>query len=148
MNLGILLGGAALLLVWGVWGITAKLALKEIGLQIVVWSQVASLSIFPLYFVFFKELLPIKFEIGGILWALVSGALGIGGTLILYLLLRAAPTSLIIPLSSLYPVITVTLSFLILREKITPQQWLGILCALLAIALLTIDLEQLLAKTQ
>ena len=118
MNLGVLLGGVVLLLLFGLWGITAKLAMKEIGLQIVIWAQVASTAVFPLYFVLFKDLLPLKLETGPVILALVTGALGIGGTIMLYLLLRVAPTSIVIPLSALYPVVTILLSLLILREQI------------------------------
>ena len=148
MNLGVLLGGVVLLLLFGLWGITAKLAMKEIGLQIVIWAQVASTAVFPLYFVLFKDLLPLKLETGPVILALVTGALGIGGTIMLYLLLRVAPTSIVIPLSALYPVVTILLSLLILREQITPQQWLGIAFALAAIALLSFDFGQLFAKPQ
>lgn len=148
MTWGVLVGGIVMLLFFGVWGITAKLAMKQIGLQIVIWAQVASTAVFPLYFVLFKDMLPLKLETGAIAWALVTGALGIGGTIMLYLLLRVAPTSIIIPLSSLYPLITIVLSFLILREQITPQQWIGIAFALAAIALLSIDFNQFFAKTQ
>lgn len=148
MTWGVLVGGIVMLLLFGVWGITAKLAMKQIGLQIVIWAQVASTAVFPLYFVLFKDMLPLKLETGAIVWALVTGALGIGGTIMLYLLLRVAPTSIIIPLSSLYPLITIVLSFLILREQITPQQWIGIAFALTAIALLSIDFNQFFAKTQ
>jgi transporter family protein len=148
MTSGVLFGGIVLLLLFGVWGITAKFAMKEIGLQIVIWAQVASTAIFPLYFFLFKDLLPLKFEAGAIIWALITGALGIGGTMMLYLMLRVAPASIVIPISALYPVITVTLSFLILRERITPQQWLGILFALAAIALFSFDFSQLLGKSQ
>ncbi len=144
MNLGVLLGGLALLLIWGAWGVTAKFALKDIGMQIVVWAQIAQTLIFPLYFVLFKDLLPLKIQGDAIWWAMVSGAFGILGTLILYLLLRAAPTSIAVPLSALYPVVTIILSYLILHEKITTQQWVGIAFALVAIALLSIDFSQFL----
>jgi bacterial/archaeal transporter family protein len=148
MTWSVLFGGIVLLVLFGVWGITAKFALREIGLQIVIWAQVASTAIFPLYFLLFKDLLPLKLEIGAIIWALITGALGIGGTMMLYLMLRVAPTSIVIPISALYPVITVTLSFLILREQITPQQWLGILFALAAIVLFSFDFSQLFGKSQ
>lgn len=148
MNVSVLIGGIALLLIWGAWGITAKFAIKDIGIQIVVWAQIAQTLIFPLYFVFFRDLLPLKIEGSAIFWATVSGAFGIIGTLILYLLLRAAPTSIAVPLSALYPVVTIILSYLILHEKITAQQWLGIAFALVAIALLSIDFSQLFARTQ
>lgn len=148
MSLGILLAGGVMLLLFGVWGITAKLAMKEIGLQIVIWAQIAQTCIFPIYFLLFKDLLPLKLEGSAIALAAVTGALGIGGTIMLYLMLRIAPTSIVIPLSALYPVITVTLSFLILRERITAQQWVGIAFALVAIALLSIDFGQLFPKPQ
>jgi drug/metabolite transporter (DMT)-like permease len=148
MSWGVLLGGIVLLLLFGLWGITAKLAMKEIGLQIVIWAQVASTAVFPLYFVLFKDMLPLKLEAGAVVWALITGVLGIGGTIMLYLLLRVAPTSIVIPLSALYPVVTIALSFLILRERITPQQWLGIAFAVVAIALLSIDLSQFFPKSQ
>lgn len=131
-----------MLLLFGVWGITAKLAMRGIGLQIVIWAQIASTAIFPIYFIIFKGLLPLKLEAGPVILALITGAMGIGGTIMLYVLLRVAPTSIIIPLSALYPVITIILSFLILREQITPQQWLGIAFAIAAIALLSIDFSQ------
>jgi transporter family protein len=120
-----------------VWGITLKLAVKEVGLQVLVWSQAASLSLFPLYFVFFKELLPLKLDnIGGIGLAVLSGALGASGTVVLYLLLRTAPASIVVPLSALYPIVTVTLAFFILHETISLKQIAGIALALAAIWLL------------
>jgi transporter family protein len=137
MNNAVLLGGVVLLLMWGVWGIAAKMAIKEVGLQVLVWSQVAALALFPLYFLLFKELLPIKLSGPGIGWALVAGALGVLGTLILYLLLRAAPTSIVIPLSALYPVVTVVLAYFFLHEEMPPTRILGVVCALAAIWLLT-----------
>ncbi len=147
MNATVLIGTVVLMLVWGVWGITTKLAIRDIGLQILVWGQVASLAMFPLYFIFFKDLLPLKIQGGSIFWAVASGVLGTSGTLILYLLQRAAPASIAIPLSALYPAVTVALAFLLLREEITPQQWLGIILALAAIALLTIDFNQFFSRT-
>jgi len=41
-------------------------------------------------------------------------------------------------LSSLYPGATVLLAWLILKERISTNQWLGIVAALIAIALMTL----------
>jgi transporter family protein len=137
MNLPVLLGGLGMFLAWGVWGLTAKVAVKEIGLQLLVWGQLANLALFPLYFVFFRELLPLKWDAIGIGWALLTGALGALGTLFLYLTLRAAPTSIVIPLSSLYPIVTVILAYIFLHEEISPTRILGVVCAIAAVWLLT-----------
>lgn len=58
MNLAVLAGVIGMFLGWGVWGIAAKLAIKQIGLQLLVWVQLANLALIPLYFILFKELLP------------------------------------------------------------------------------------------
>ena len=41
-------------------------------------------------------------------------------------------------ISSLYPGGTVALAWMILKEKLTPSQWLGVLCALLALVFISI----------
>lgn len=137
MSPGILAGGLALLLVWGAWGLIAKFALRELELQAVIWNQLASLTLLPVYFLVFREMLPLKFAWTGIGWALLAGLLGAGGTLILYLLLRAAPASVVIPISALYPVVTVILSIFILGEKLSWQQGVGLVLAVSAIWLLS-----------
>jgi bacterial/archaeal transporter family protein len=137
MNLPILAGGIGMFLAWGVWGITAKIAVKQIGMQLLIWGQLASLGLFPLYLVLFKELLPLKWDATGVGWAIVSGVLGTLGTLFLYLTLRAAPSSIVIPLSALYPVVTVILAYIFLQEELSPTRLLGIGCALAAVWLLT-----------
>lgn len=124
-------------LAWGLWGITAKFAIKHIDIQLLVWGQLATLALLPLYFLCFKELLPLKMDATGIGWALVTGVLGTLGTLFLYLTLRAAPASIVIPLSALYPVVTVLLAYIFLQEEISPTRLLGVACALAAVWLLT-----------
>jgi len=137
MGLEILLGGAALLLIWGVWGVTAKIAAQHLGMQALLWSQVAAVSVFPLYFVLFKDMLPVAWKSNGIVWALVSGALGVSGTAVLYWLLRHAPASVVVPISALYPVVTVVLASVFLHETVSPTRIAGVVCAIAAVWLLT-----------
>ncbi len=137
MNPTVILGGTALLLLWGVWGLVAKFATNEIGMQVVIWGQVASLALFPFYFVLFKDLLPVQWNGIGIAWGLLAGALGISGTIVLYLLLRSAPTSIVIPISALYPVVTVVLAYIFLREELSLTRIIGVVCAVAAVWLLS-----------
>lgn len=137
MKWAVLAGGLGMFFAWGIWGVTTKLAIKHIGIQALVWGQVAALAMFPIYFLLFKEMLPLKIEPVGIAWAFISGVLGILGTMILYLTLRVAPASIVIPLSALYPVVTVILATIFLQEELSPTRILGVACALLAVWLLT-----------
>jgi transporter family protein len=137
MNLSVLAGVGAMLLFWGVWGIIVKLALKEIGMQALIWGQLAAISLFPLYFVVFKEMLPLEFKTTGIALGMIAGALGVLGTVVFYLLLRVAPASAVVPLSALYPVVTVVLAYFFLQEDLSVTRVAGVACALAAIWLLS-----------
>lgn len=138
MNASVVLGGLLLLILWGAYGITAKFAIHEIGLQILVWSPLVSVILLPIYFILFKELSPIKLDnVPGLLWAIVTALLGISGTVVLYWLLRDAPASIVIPISALYPVVTALLAFFILHEELTLVRIAGIGLAVVAIWLLS-----------
>ena len=137
LNSTVLIGGGALLLFWGIYGVVAKIAVREMGLQVVIWSYVAGLMLLPVYFLLFKELLPLKLQAAGIGWSLATGLLGGAGTMILYLLLRDAPASVVIPISALYPVVTAIVAYFFLQEAITPMRFAGIALAVVAIWLLS-----------
>ena len=137
MNLTLWLGGAAMLIFWGVWGIVVKLVTKEIGMQALVWGQLGAIGLFPVYFLLFKEMLPLELKASTIALSVVAGVLGVLGTMTFYVLLRAAPASVVVPLSALYPVVTVVLAYFFLHEDLTPTRIAGVVCALAAIWLLT-----------
>ncbi len=137
MNLPVLLGGVAMITFWGVWGVTSKVAVERIGMQALLWGQIATMFLFPAYFFLFKDMLPLKWDAAGIGLGIVTGVLGTLGTITLLLTLRTAPSSIVVPLSSLYPIVTVILAFIFLREELTPNRVLGIACAMTAVWLLT-----------
>jgi transporter family protein len=54
-----------------------------------------------------------------------------------YLALGTGKAAIIVPLTALYPVVTLMLSLLILQEKVTLLQAVGIILALVAIILMS-----------
>jgi drug/metabolite transporter (DMT)-like permease len=70
--------------------------------------------------------------------ALLAGLLDAGGTVFFLLAQDLTRLDVAVVLSSLYPLTTVLLSRLILKEKITPVQWVAALVSLLAIELIVI----------
>lgn len=137
MNITVLLGSAAMLFFWGVWGIVVKLVTKEIGMQALLWGQLGAIGLFPLYFFLFKEMLPLELKASTIALSVVAGMLGVLGTMAFYVLLRVAPASIVVPLSAMYPVVTVVLAYFFLHEELSPTRVAGVVCALAAIWLLT-----------
>jgi len=137
MNPTLVFGSAAMLLFWGVWGIVVKLVTKDIGMQALIWGQLGAIGLFPVYFLLFKEMLPLEIKVGTIALSVVAGMLGVLGTMTFYVLLRIAPANIVVPLSALYPVVTVVLAYFFLHEDLSPMRIAGVACALAAIWLLT-----------
>ncbi len=137
MNLTLLLGSAAMLIFWGVWGIVVKLVTQQIGMQALFWGQLGAICLFPVYFFLFKDMLPLELRANTIALSVVAGMLGVLGTMTFYVLLRVAPASVVVPLSAMYPVVTVVLAVLFLHEDLSLTRVAGVVCALAAIWLLT-----------
>jgi transporter family protein len=73
----------------------------------------------------------------GITFAALGGVGAALGTVCFYLLLARQRASLAVPMTSLYPALTVILSVLFLKEQLNGLHVLGILFALAAVALLS-----------
>ncbi len=53
---------------------------------------------------------------------------------LLYLIAtRSGPLSVVVTLASLYPASTVLLARVVLHERLSPRQWVGVACALIAV---------------
>jgi uncharacterized membrane protein len=65
------------------------------------------------------------------------GLLGAGGQLILFQALRQGPAYIVFPIISLYPVLTIFLSLVFLKERTHLRQWIGIVLALIAMFFLS-----------
>jgi uncharacterized membrane protein len=68
---------------------------------------------------------------------MIIGLLGAGGQLILFEALKEGPAYLVFPFISLFPIFTILLSFVFLKEKANRRQWIGIAIALIAIFFLS-----------
>lgn len=131
MNTSLILAIFTILL-WGVWGFFLKISQFKIGMQTFFWSSFVLFPVTVVYLWVSKEFLPLRWDTVGITWALIAGFAGSLGSVTFYLLLKYSKASLVIPLTALYPVVTVILAILVLKEKITVLQSAGIVCALIA----------------
>jgi uncharacterized membrane protein len=78
-------------------------------------------------------------KFANILLALLSGFFEGIGTVALYRALASGPASLVMPLFALYPAVTIVLSFIFLKERLSLMQTTGICLTFVAAILIAGD---------
>jgi len=72
-------------------------------------------------------------------YALLAGVTSALGMIAFYSALGIGKAIIVVPLTALYPVITIILSYLILHEEISLTRGVGLMLALVAIVLISMD---------
>jgi transporter family protein len=124
---------------WGLGSFIAKLATNRIGEKSVFWDVIGYFPAVIIYsLVVFKGKSLFSADKIGIILAVLSGAVGSFGIIGFYILLTKKEVSSIVPLTTLYPALTVILAFIFLRESLTLAKITGIVLAMAAIYLLSL----------
>jgi len=118
-------------LCWGLWGIFSKLASNYSRPRQTLLFQAVGVVAFAMV-VLFVEQFQIQKTAAGFWWSFAAGFVNFIGFLAFFAAVQKDKVSTVISLSSLYPVITIALSVLLLHEKITRREGLGIALALTA----------------
>lgn len=127
----------AVILLWGVWAFLFKVGADEIGVRKALFYAYLTGMIISAAIVIYSY--PGKWEIGkGVMTIVFATLIGFAGTIIWYFALQKYRASIITPFTALYPIVTVLLSVLILKEKLSPANIVGIMLAILAGILLSI----------
>jgi transporter family protein len=119
------------LLCWGLWGVFSKLASNYSRPRQTLIFQAVGVVAFALL-VLFIEQFQIQRTAAGFGWSFAAGFINFVGFLAFFAAVQKGKVSTVISLSSLYPVVTIALSMLLLHEKITKREGLGIAFALAA----------------
>ena len=122
---------------WGVWGALIEIPEKA-GFAATLGYSVWALTMIPVAMIALKLInWKLDHDRRSILFGLSAGLLGCGGQLILFQCLRIGPAYIVFPIISLYPVVTIILSVLLLKERASRRSWMGITLALIAIIMLS-----------
>jgi transporter family protein len=118
------------LLSWGAWGFMCKLLSRNMSLSsLVLWTNIGAF-VPVVVFIAIKQ---------GVHWernaplAMVAGVLATVATVAFYAALRDGPASVVVPLTGLYILIPAALGFIFLREPLTLNHVIGLVCAVAAI---------------
>jgi transporter family protein len=128
-------------LCWGVVGLLQKLGTNRVSSRsLLVWLVVG-----------FAAMLPALWrdgDITGLSWrvlliGLLGGAAnGLGSWALFEALERGAKASVAVPLTALYPLVTIVLARIFLAETLTFRQWAGIALAIAGGAMLSYETEE------
>lgn len=122
---------------WGLWGALIEIPEKA-GFPATLGYSIWALTMIPPALVALKiNDWQLEFDSRSVIYGAVIGFLGAGGQLILFQALRLGPAYLVFPIISLSPVITIALSFALLKERTSNRGWTGIALAVTAIPFLS-----------
>jgi transporter family protein len=122
---------------WGLWGFLSK-----IGSEAATPMQMQILFTLGMLPVAVGMLLQMRWKLdrdrGGVTYGLLCGVATGLGTLGYYAALREQNASVVTPLTGLFPVLTIVLAFVVLRERLNRVQMGGMVLALASIVILSI----------
>jgi transporter family protein len=125
------------LVLWGIVGLLQKVTTNHIRADaVLIWDRLGYVLILPLIGISIHGALGAN----DILIGTLAGITNAMGALFLYLSLEnGAKASIAVPLTALYPLLTVLLAVFLLGEKVSRTQWVGIVLALLAAVLMSYE---------
>jgi uncharacterized membrane protein len=122
---------------WGVWGALIEIPEKAgfpATLGYCVWAVT---MIIPAFFSLRQSGWKLDTDRKAVVSGLIIGFLGSIGQIVLFHVLIIGPAYLVFPIISLSPLLTILLSYFLLRERTSTRSWIGIGLALIAIPLLS-----------
>jgi transporter family protein len=116
---------------WGVWGILSKAASQHLPAAAVYLLAVTG-HLAVIGYLGVTGGLTLPWQPAGLGFALAGGVCMAFGLLSFFSALAAGPASVVVPLTALYPMVTVVLSWALLKEDLTGRHLAGIVLALAA----------------
>ena len=124
------------LILFGLWGFFPKLTVAYLDAKSALVYQTIGSIIVGMVVLFHLKLQP-AFHPRGMLFAILTGVAGVSGTLCYFAAASRGRVSLVVSITALYPLITIILASIFLREPLTVKQISGMACALVAIILMS-----------
>jgi drug/metabolite transporter (DMT)-like permease len=118
---------------WGIWGAFSGISPQRGFPETLVYCVWALTMIPPALVMLAQAGWKLDRSPRAIAYGLAVGLLGAGGQMVLFYAIARGPAYLIFPIISLSPVVTIALSFLLMRERTGRLGALGIVLALMAL---------------
>lgn len=130
---------ALALLAWGLWAFLPKVALGFLDPKTAFMFEVIGGAITGVLAILVLRPQLAAVDVRGIVPAFLTGTFGYVGILCFMYAIREGKICVVTPLTALYPVITVALATIFLKEKINAVQFAGIILALISVVLISYE---------
>jgi bacterial/archaeal transporter family protein len=135
-----ILPAIAAMVLWGIVGILQKLGSNRLGADaLLLWVTAGYIVMLPV--VLWRSGSWAAAADAWLLGVVAGSVNGLGTWLLFRSLERGAKASVAVPLTALYPVVTVVLAFVFLAERLSLREWLGVALAVCGGALLSYERE-------
>jgi drug/metabolite transporter (DMT)-like permease len=124
---------------WGVWGALTDLPTKRGFPETLIYCVWSLTMVLPALYALARTGWRLDRDLRSVSLGMIVGLLGAGGQIVLFYAVTMGPPYLIFPIISLSPIVTIALSFLLLRERTNALGATGIVLALLALPLFDIS---------
>jgi bacterial/archaeal transporter family protein len=122
---------------WGLWGFFAKIAGDHIDAKSAAVMQGLG-GVAVTFVLLASQRFRPELHLGGVSAGIMGGvALWLGIIAFSAALANGGRASVVVPMTALYPIVTIALSVVVLRETVSPTQGMGILMALASIWLMS-----------
>lgn len=125
--------GFAIIMLWGLWGFLYKYGVTRLGLLSTLLATSIFYSALNVLVIVYLYKRGVSLPLEGTTAILLTGtAAGVAASILFLYALTKYPGSVVIPLTALYPAVSVLLAILILKEDITKVKAVGIVLAMTA----------------
>jgi transporter family protein len=136
-NYAVMLLAGSTIGMWGLWGFWGKIAMDKGASPLMIFLAEVSISFIIGGALFVRALSsPTQFGKGLNVYGFLSGAALALGLLTYYYALNRADASVIVPLTAIYPAVSVLLCYFLLGERLLKIQWVGLVFAVVGAFLL------------
>ena len=133
---GWLVNSLIALVCFGLWAFLPKIAVKYIDPKsALIYEVLGGLLVTAVVWLSFDK--GIDHDLRGILPAVLTGVIGYLGMFYFLHAVNMGKVSVVASLTAIYPVVTILLAAILLKEKITSLQYVGIFLATTGVALLS-----------
>lgn len=120
---------------WGVWGAFAEFPTRHGFPETLVYVVWALTMIPPALYAMRRVAWRVQRDSKSVLLGSLIGLTGAGGQMLLFHAVHTGPTYLIFPIIALSPVVTIALSMVFLKERVSRVGAIGVVLALIALPL-------------